>query len=336
MTFLAPSKTPGHGGREGKGCAMERNVTVSVRSLVLVGVVLLALRAGWALGGGPGGAPTAARPPMPARPRTPAAATERRTVEMTGVGSVSAVPDEVGFGVSVGLTRPDLSTALDDASATMAKVLGRLADFGVVEDRVQTTGLSMEPVYDYPRYGSPVLRGYRVTQRARVTVPELKRAGGAITAAVRAGGNAVRVGDIRLLVGDRARVLEQARDAAVAEATAKAEQYAEATGQRLGDVLSLREVAARRPADVVRRGLRVAPRGRRREGADQGGGERAEGDRAGRVVLRLSPWPGRLPMRHAGAGRTRLTRCPTRTTTGRPTDPTTRTRHARAWHRPTT
>ena len=54
---------------------------------------------------------------------------------MTGVGTVSAVPDQVGFDVSVGLTRPDLSTALDDASTTMTKVLARLADFGVVKDR---------------------------------------------------------------------------------------------------------------------------------------------------------------------------------------------------------
>ena len=96
----------------------------------------------------------------------------------------------------------------------------------------------MSPVYDYPSYGPPLLRGYRVTQRARVTVPELDRAGDAITAAVRTGGNAVRVGDIRLLVGDREGVLKRARDAAVAEATAKAEQYAEATAQTLGDVLS--------------------------------------------------------------------------------------------------
>jgi uncharacterized protein YggE len=100
-----------------------------------------------------------------------------------------------------------------------------------------------------------------VTQRARVTVPELDRAGGAITAAVRTGGNAVRVGDIRLLVGDREGVLERARDAAVAEATAKAEQYAEATGQTLGAVLSLREVRAgsARPAyPVAYQALRAA------------------------------------------------------------------------------
>ena len=168
------------------------------------------------------------------------------------------MPDEVGFGVSVGLTRPDLSTALDDASATMTRVLarpGRLRRRS--KDRVQTTGLAMDPVYDYPSYGPPVLRGYRVTQRAAGDgAASWTAPAGAITAAVRTGGNAVRVGDIRLLVGDRESVLEQARDAAVAEATAKAEQYAEATGQSLGDVLSLREVRGPQPADVVPGGLR--------------------------------------------------------------------------------
>ena len=225
---------------------MERDVTVSVRSLVLAGVVVLALLAGWVLGGaprgyagargrrrGPGhGARRSGRPPYRRddRGRDGFRGARRGRVRRLG-----------------GLTRPDLSAALDDASTTMAKVLARLADFGVVKDRVQTTGLAMDPVYDYPSYGPPVLRGYRVTQRARVTVPRLDRAGGAISAAVRTGGNAVRIGDIRLLVGDRGSVLEQARDAAVAEATAKAEQYAGATGQSLGDVLSLREVRARSP-----------------------------------------------------------------------------------------
>ncbi|MET1060908.1 MAG: SIMPL domain-containing protein [Nocardioides sp.] len=240
---------------------MERDVTVSVRSVVLAGVVLLALVAGWVLGGS--GARTPARAAGDEAPAAApvAASADRRTVEMTGVGSVSAVPDEVGFGVSVGMTRTDLSTALDDASATMARVLARLADFGVAKDRVQTTGLAMNPVYDYPRYGPPVLRGYRVTQRARVTVPELDRAGGAIAAAVQTGGNAVRIGDIRLLVGDRDGMLEKARDAAVAAATAKAEQYAEATGQTLGDVLSLREARARSPRasyQVAYKALRAA------------------------------------------------------------------------------
>ena len=62
------------------------------------------------------------------------------------------------------------------------------------------------------------------------------------TAAVRVGGNDVRVGDIGLRIADTDTLLAQSRDAAVKEATAKAQQYADATGQSLGAVLSLREV----------------------------------------------------------------------------------------------
>jgi uncharacterized protein YggE len=110
---------------------------------------------------------------------------------------------------------------------------------------VQTTGLSMDPVYDYPSDSAPVLRGYRVSERARVLVDDLKQGGGAVSAAVAAGGNDVRVDDLKLLVGDTDEVLERARDAAVAEARTKADQYAEASGEELGDVVTISEVRTR-------------------------------------------------------------------------------------------
>jgi uncharacterized protein YggE len=124
----------------------------------------------------------------------------------------------------------------------MARVLAALTPYGVRRADVQTTGLEMYPVYDYHAYAPPTLRGYRVSQRAAVLVRELKQGGRAVGAAVAAGGNAVRVNDIRLQVGDPEAVRAKARDAAVSEATTKAEQYAAAAGQELGDVLTLREV----------------------------------------------------------------------------------------------
>jgi len=77
-----------------------------------------------------------------------------------------------------------------------------------------------------------------------VLVRELEDGGDAVSAAVAAGGNAVQVGGIRLLVGEQDEVMAEARDAAVAEATAKAEQYAAASGQELGEVVTLNEVTS--------------------------------------------------------------------------------------------
>ena len=163
---------------------------------------------------------------------------------MTGTGKSVGVPDELTFTVSVGLTRPDLQAALSDANATTSKVLAALAKQGVQRQDVQTTGLSMYPVYDYHSYGPPTLRGYHVSQRAQVLVHDLARGGRAVSAAVAAGGNDVRVGGIGLRIADQEKLLAQARKAAVAEATAKAREYAAAAGQTLGQVTALRELHA--------------------------------------------------------------------------------------------
>lgn len=217
---------------------MDKNLTVSVKGLLTAGLVLLALVVAYLLGGN--GDPQAAQAASPAAEEGSAAAP--RTVTMTGSGEATAVPDQVVFDVSVRRTRPDLEDALADSSRTMDDVMKALEAQGVARKDIQTTGLEMHPVYDYPRYSPPVLTGYKVTQRAAVLVRELTSAGKAVTAAVDAGGNAVRVGDIRLKIGDPEAALAKARAQAVEEATAKAREYAVATGQELGAVMTLREV----------------------------------------------------------------------------------------------
>ena len=216
------------------------NVTVSVRSILIAALVLLALLVAYLLGGAGGGG----TPAQAADEGTPPP-DQRRVLTMSGTGEATAVPDQLSFALGVNLTRPDLDAALDAANRSMARVLASLKDYDVAKSDVQTTGLSMSPVYEYHQYSPPTITGYRVSERARVLVKKLKDGGAAVSAAVAAGGNDVRVSDIRLLVGDTDAVMERARDAAVAEATAKATQYAESSGQTLGDVMTLREVHAK-------------------------------------------------------------------------------------------
>ncbi|WP_151082059.1 SIMPL domain-containing protein [Nocardioides cynanchi] len=224
---------------------MNRSVTLSAKGVLVALVSALALLVAYLLGNGGSTAQAA--------PQAPAVSTgsgHARTLVMTGTGRTVGVPDELSFSVSVGLVRPDLATALADANATMKRVLTSLASSGVQRSDVQTTGLSMNAVYDYHSSGPPTLRGYRVSQRAQVLVRDLSKGGAAVTAAVHAGGNDVRVGSLGLRIADPEALLAKSRAAAVKEATAKAQEYADATGQTLGDVLSLREVHASAP--VVR------------------------------------------------------------------------------------
>ncbi len=208
--------------------------TVEARTLLLIGLaglIVLALVAAYLLGG--------ARDATADAAETPAKGT---TVTMVGEGTATVVPDQLAFTLSTGATRPDLDDALAAANDSMGAVLTALGKSGVPRRDIQTSGLSMDPVYDYPQNAAPVLRGYRVRQESEVLVRDLEAGGGAVSAVVAAGGNAVRVGDLRLRVGDPEAALADARAAAVEQATAKARAYVEAAGQELGDVRTLREV----------------------------------------------------------------------------------------------
>lgn len=223
---------------------MDRSVTVSAKGLLVAAVVALGLVVAYLLGAGGGSAQAS---PTTTGLTGNGTAAKPRTLVTTGTGTSVGVPDELTFTLSVGLVRPDLRTALADANATMDRVLTRLDQLGVRRSDVQTTGLQMNAVYDYHSYGPPTLRGYHVAQRAEVLVRDLTRGGRAVTAAVNAGGDDVRVGDIGLRIADTDSLLAKSRQEAVAQAKAKAQEYADATGQDLGDVLSLREVHTSAP-----------------------------------------------------------------------------------------
>ena len=222
---------------------MGARITVGVRSLVLAAATAAAVLVAYVAGNGSGGATAAP------------AASDRRTIVMTGTGEATAVPDQLTFRFTVDRKADDVSVALAAANASMRRVLAALEAEGVAKKDVQTTGLSVRPDYDYGSSGPPVLTGYVVRESASVLVRELRGSGKALTAAARAGGNAVRLHGLALRIGDRDALMSRARDAAVAEARAKAEQYAEATGQVLGPVVSLEEVrAAPAPTYALRAG----------------------------------------------------------------------------------
>jgi uncharacterized protein YggE len=223
---------------------MNRSITLSAKGVLVTLVAVLGLAVAYLLGNA--GSTASASTDGPST--DPAGLTTHpRTLVMSGTGRTVGVPDELTFSVSVGLTRSTLETALADANATMDRVLTRLDSLGVRRSDVQTTGLQMNAVYDYHAFGPPTLRGYHVSQRAQVLVRDLATGGRAVSAVVDAGGNDVRVGSLGLRIADTESLLAKSRAAAVQEAKAKAQQYADATGQVLGPVLSLREVHASSP-----------------------------------------------------------------------------------------
>ena len=232
---------------------MPTTVTLSLRSLVVTVAVVTAVAAAYTAGsaradaepttvGTVGAGGTVSTAPV-------AASTQENGVFVRGSGAATGVPDQLRFSFSSHATDSDVSSAVARAGAATRRVLSALRAHDVAREDVQTTGLSLHPVYDYSGDGPPQITGYAASQRFTVLVRDLARAGETLAAAVDAGGNAVRLSGVRLEVGEQQALLRQARARAFADAKAKAQQYAQAAGLRLGDVVSVKEGVSGQPLD---------------------------------------------------------------------------------------
>ncbi|HEX5503990.1 MAG TPA: SIMPL domain-containing protein [Thermomicrobiales bacterium] len=213
---------------------------------LVVPAVALVLALGIAAGAGVRalGLSTAPRD-VAAAPATPVPAGDAlRTINVTGAGSVSVTPDlaYVTFGVET--TGTDLAQAQSANATAMTAVLDKLKSLGIAAADLRTTGYSVAPQYDRDQH----LTGYRVANGVVATVRDLKALGSDIDQAVAAG--ATRVQGIAFDVSNKADAIGKAREAAVNDARAKAEQYAKLTNVQLGAPVTITEGSAPPPQPI--------------------------------------------------------------------------------------
>jgi uncharacterized protein YggE len=171
-------------------------------------------------------------------------------VTVEGVGRVSGEPDTLRVTLGVSVTRPSVDEALTVANERADAVLAGLREAGVAEKDIQTRDFALQPEYRHREDEPPQITGYTVRNLVEAKVRELARAGEVLTAAVEAGGDAARVESVGFFLEDNAELLRQAREAAFADARAKAEQYAELADRRLGALLSISETTNEAPPPV--------------------------------------------------------------------------------------
>ncbi len=229
---------------------MAVSFTPAYRALAVGGLAAAALIGAFALGSSQGSAatsPSGKQAPADARQAVLTAATQSARITVTGTGNVTGTPDQLVLAMGVQVTGSSVGSALGDANAAVRRVTAALRADGVAAADIQTSGLSIWP--NYPN-NSQTPDGYSVSESLTATLKSLAAAGTQIDAAVHAGGNATTVSGISLNLTDTSALLAQARARAVADATAKAAQYAKALGQPLGPVVSITDQAPAQPFPV--------------------------------------------------------------------------------------
>lgn len=176
---------------------------------------------------------------------------EMRRIKVTGMGEAKAVPDIAHLSIGVETEASQPSQALAENASRMQAVMARLMETGVAEKDLQTSQLSIWPVYA-DRQQPRKIQGYRASNQLRVTLREIERIGEILDQAVADGANTIS-GPGFSVANPKPLHLE-ARDAAVKDAIAKAERYAAAAGVTLGEVIRIDEGGA---APVISRQMRA-------------------------------------------------------------------------------
>ena len=163
-------------------------------------------------------------------------------ISVSGSGEVQAEPDIATLSTGVEVSADTVAEARAGAAEAAGAVIAALRENGVEERDIRTIDFFIYPVYDY-RDETPRITGYTVSNSVEVTVREVEGVGELIDAVAVAGGDAVRFDGISFAHEDPVGLTQQARELAMADARAKAEQLAELNGVRLGEPLSIVETS---------------------------------------------------------------------------------------------
>ena len=155
---------------------------------------------------------------------------------------VKTAPDRASIGAGVVTQATTAVEAMRQNATAMQRVIAALRAKGIAERDIQTSGISLNPQYDYSpqQQGQPArLTGYQVTNQVRVTTADIPNIGRLLDALVEAGGN--NLDGPNFFMADPNGGLDDARAAALRAAHDRAQVYARAAGYTRARLVSLNE-----------------------------------------------------------------------------------------------
>jgi uncharacterized protein YggE len=191
-------------------------------------------------------------------PGTPAQAQTEppAVISVTGEAHISVPPDLVQIEGGVTSEAKTAREASDANNAAMGKVLLALKGAGIEEKDYQTSRLSLQPQTSQSKSGGPpTITGYRASNRVTIRLRDVTKVANVIDTLVGAGAN--DISGINFMVSQASKLLDEAREQAIADARRKAEIYAKAAGVTLGAPLAISEGGA--PAPIAFRRMAAAP-----------------------------------------------------------------------------
>ncbi len=165
------------------------------------------------------------------------ASPEQNLISVSGSASTSVIPDTASISLGVLTQAATAKEASDKNAASMNAVIGALKNLGLQDKDIQTSFLSVQPVYNYSSEGGvPTIVGYSASNNVQITTMMLDKLGDILDKSTAAGAN--QVGGISFVISDekQSQIRYGLLGEAVKDAQGKANKLAESLGVKITGV----------------------------------------------------------------------------------------------------
>jgi uncharacterized protein YggE len=167
-----------------------------------------------------------------------------RYITVTGIGTVSVIPDALRLYLTLTNMSDKSAPALANVAKTATSVRSALKSEGIAAKDIKSSTLTVYPEYNYTQDKGSIIIGYRATQSFTVLIRKAGSGGKIVESVVGAGAESLQINGIVPFITKGSNVMQEARAAAVADAKSRASSYAKLLGTSLGNVISLIENSA--------------------------------------------------------------------------------------------
>ncbi len=163
-------------------------------------------------------------------------------VSLSVTESVDSAPDIATVNTGVQTRAQTAKQAMGDNAAQMDRLVTALVKAGVARKDIQTSGLNLNPQYDYSNRSEgqgPRFIGYEASNQLSVKLRDIKTVGDTIDKMVEAG--ATNINGPSFGIDDDTELLRQARNKVIKAAGERAAFYAQAAGYRSARLIAISE-----------------------------------------------------------------------------------------------
>ena len=155
------------------------------------------------------------------------------------------VPDVANISTGVVTQAPDANAAMRANAVQMDKVMTAIRAAGIADRDVQTSGINLNPQYNYKDNAPPTITGYQASNTVSMTVRDLSKLGKVLDTLVEQGANQVNGPSFEIDKPDEA--YDEARVGALKKAQSRAKIYADSLGLNVRRIVSISEGGSSMP-----------------------------------------------------------------------------------------